>query len=96
MNARPAARLILIALSLVALPLALASCGNKGPLILPPKSIPVDPSTLPPRQPVDAPAPATEAPANQVPATDAEDIDGKKKDTAVPTPVPAPAGNGNG
>ena len=47
MNAR-IARNTLAALSLIALPLALTACGNKGPLILPPKDIPVDPSTLPP------------------------------------------------
>ena len=43
MNARPAQRLILIAMAL-SLPLALAGCGNKGPLFLPPKNVPVDPS----------------------------------------------------
>jgi diaminopimelate decarboxylase len=95
MNARTAPRLILIALSLVALPLALAGCGNKGPLILAPKSIPVDPSTLPPpTPPANAPTPTDDVPATQLPATDAEDVDGKKKGTAEPTPVPAPDSNG--
>ncbi|HEY5802268.1 MAG TPA: lipoprotein [Lysobacter sp.] len=95
MNARTAPRLILIALSLVALPLALAGCGNKGPLILAPKSIPVDPSTLPPpKPPAEAPAPTDDVPATQLPATDAEDVDGKKKGTAEPTPVPTPDSNG--
>ncbi|HEY5805452.1 MAG TPA: lipoprotein [Lysobacter sp.] len=97
MNARTAPRLILMALSLVALPLALAGCGNKGPLILAPRSIPVDPSTLPPptpTPPAEAPAPTDEVPATQVPATDAEDVDGKKKGTAEPTPVPTAESNG--
>jgi predicted small lipoprotein YifL len=93
MNATPAPRQILIALSLVALPLVLAGCGNKGPLILAPKSIPVDPSTLPPMTPPAEPAPTSdeptsEEPATSVPATDADDIDGKKKGTAEPTTVP--------
>ncbi|MFC3815105.1 lipoprotein [Lysobacter sp. GCM10012299] len=82
-----------MALSLVALPLVLASCGNKGPLILAPKSIPVDPSTLPPMTPPAQPAPTsddqkTDEPATTVPASDAEDVDGKKKGTAEPTTVP--------
>ncbi|MDI9238495.1 lipoprotein [Lysobacter sp. LF1] len=47
MNARPTPRTWLAVLSLLALPLLLAGCGNKGPLILPPKNIPVDPATVP-------------------------------------------------
>jgi len=37
---------------LLALPLLLSACGNKGPLILPPKSVPqvVMPSDAPPAQ----------------------------------------------
>ncbi len=96
MNATSAPRQILIALSLVALPLALAGCGNKGPLILPPKSIPLDPSTLPPRTPAPEPAPATDEPATSGPATDAEDVDGKKKGPAEPTPVPTQADETDG
>lgn len=98
MNATSAPRQILIALSLVALPLVLAGCGNKGPLILAPKSIPVDPSTLPPMTPPAEPAPTsdepasdeqkTDEPATTVPASDAEDVNGKKKGTAEPTTVP--------
>ncbi len=101
MNATTAPRQILIALSLVALPLVLAGCGNKGPLILAPKSIPVDPSTLPPRTPPTEPAPTsdeqkTDEPATTVPATDADDVDAKKKGTTEPVPVPKQADETDG
>ncbi|HEY0502849.1 MAG TPA: lipoprotein [Lysobacter sp.] len=80
MNARIAPRRPKAAFAalLIALPLVLAGCGNKGPLILPPKEIPVDPSTLPsadnpnvampPAETTDDAEPASDTPAQDAPA----------------------------
>lgn len=105
MNVRPAPRLILIGLSLVALPLLLAGCGNKGPLILAPKSIPVDPSTLPPPTSQSVPAPTSDATSDDTSDVDAEpdpDADAEAdSDAETDTPlkkdtVPPPANDGDG
>jgi predicted small lipoprotein YifL len=86
MNAR-------IALLLIALPLALAGCGNKGPLVLPPKPVTVDESTLPPEgaeaPPAEVPADATKPPAEvDEPTTD-------KPPTGDPA-TPPPVNDGDG
>ena len=76
-------------IALIALSLALAGCGNKGPLVQaappPAESAPADAETAAPAEtvPVEAPAeapveaPATEVPPEtpetEVPATDAQD-----------------------
>ena len=90
MNARLTMKTRLAALGLIALPLLLAGCGNKGPLILPPRNIP-------------APAPAqTPADDATVPPSDGTDdaltppnpVDDSSSDT-TPAPlqdVPAPQG----
>ncbi|GAA5069399.1 LPS translocon maturation chaperone LptM [Lysobacter panacisoli] len=78
MNARPAKRITVAVLSLLALPLLLAGCGNKGPLILPPKDIPVDPSTLPPG----------DNPNVAMPPAEATDSDAEPESDTPATPVP--------
>lgn len=87
MNARTA-------LLLIALPLALAGCGNKGPLVLPPKPVTVDEDTLPPEgaeaTSAEVPTDATEPPAEvDEPTTDEPPTD----DPATPPP---PADDGDG
>ncbi|RPE79805.1 LPS translocon maturation chaperone LptM [Vulcaniibacterium tengchongense] len=80
-------------LCLIALPLALAACGNKGPLFLPPKELPVDPAVLPPPgEPATdgAPADAGSAPETAPPAQEATDAP-PAEDEGDAEPVP-PAG----
>ncbi|HDS1102403.1 LPS translocon maturation chaperone LptM [Stenotrophomonas maltophilia] len=83
----PHRNVLLIPLAAASL-LFLAACGNKGPLVLPQKPVPVEEAVEP------AAEPATEAPPAQTegtstPATTAE---------PAPQPTPAPAkkaGGGN-
>ena len=84
MNARIAPRRphAALAVLLIALPLVLAGCGNKGPLILPPKQLPVDPSSIPSGDNPNIAMPPAE-PAEE--GTDAEPSD------TPATPEPAPA-----
>lgn len=84
MNARPTPRTLVAVLTLVALPLLLAGCGNKGPLILPPKDIPVDPSTVPATPPPSATpeaeaTPPVDAATPAQPPTDEPDDDGRRR-----------------
>ena len=55
---------ILLLLAASACALALSACGNKGPLVMPQKSVPVEaPSAPPPVDAQDMPAPADQPPA---------------------------------
>ncbi|KRA17448.1 MULTISPECIES: lipoprotein [unclassified Lysobacter] len=87
MNAR-------IVLSLIALSLAVSACGNKGPLVLPTKPVPVTapaqpagevpvqmaPEATPPSQPQKAAEPPAAEPATDTP-TDGSTDDGKDDPT---------------
>ncbi|MCW0402123.1 hypothetical protein NB689_000765 [Xanthomonas sacchari] len=67
-------RLVLSAAAL----LALAGCGNKGPLVMPQKPVPVEA----------APAPDATPPATTDPAGQAQPVDGQRppaNDTTMPT-----------
>ncbi|WP_254460362.1 LPS translocon maturation chaperone LptM [Xanthomonas sacchari] len=60
--------------------LALAGCGNKGPLVMPQKPVPVEATP--------APAPDATPPATTDPAGQAQPVDGQRppaNDTTVPT-----------
>ncbi|OBU67904.1 sugar transporter [Stenotrophomonas maltophilia] len=77
----PPRNAILIPLAAASL-LFLAACGNKGPLVLPQKPVPVEEAVEP------ATAPAAEA----VPAeTQGADTPATTVDPAAPTTQPAPA-----
>ena len=106
MNARTARNLFAV-LSLLALPLALTACGNKGPLIQPPTDIPVEvpaSTSTTPMQMGDAidalnqvPKASEGKPASDL-DTDVDPPDTSDGDTPpVPpaTPVP-PKGGGSG
>ncbi|MCW0423131.1 LPS translocon maturation chaperone LptM [Xanthomonas sacchari] len=73
-------RLVLSAAAL----LALAGCGNKGPLVMPQKPVPVEAAPATPATPApDATPPATTDPAGQ-----AQPVDGQRppaNDTTTPT-----------
>ncbi|MFC3654872.1 hypothetical protein FZ025_11970 [Xanthomonas hyacinthi] len=60
--------------------LALAGCGNKGPLVMPQKPVPVEaaPATAP-----DATPPATTDPAGQ-----AQPVDGQQQPVDATSPTP--------
>ncbi|PKV13227.1 LPS translocon maturation chaperone LptM [Xanthomonas prunicola] len=53
---RPSVRLALVGASLV----LLAACGNKGPLVMPQKPVPVEAQPVPQPQPAEEPTPAPE------------------------------------
>ncbi|UXA50393.1 lipoprotein [Xanthomonas prunicola] len=53
---RPSVRLALVSASLV----LLAACGNKGPLVMPQKPVPVEAQPVPQPQPAEEPTPAPE------------------------------------
>jgi predicted small lipoprotein YifL len=78
---------ILIPLAAASL-LLLAACGNKGPLVLPQKPVPVEEAVEPAAEPATEAAPA-QTEGTGTPATTAE---------PAPQPTPAPekkAGSGN-
>lgn len=75
---------------LIALSLPLAGCGNKGPLVLPQKPVPVEesmPLEAPP-EPADA-TPADPATDPSAPAAEADGDADKDADTDTPPPPPA-------
>ena len=89
-----------LATLLIALSLPLAGCGNKGPLVLPQKPVPVEADMLPVEPPADDATPAddavdpagdtgVEAGADVPPATDAT------SDDETP-PLPSATDDGNG
>jgi predicted small lipoprotein YifL len=87
-----------LATLLIALSLPLAGCGNKGPLTLPPKPVPVDPATVPA-------TPAGEVPVEVVPEAapatdDVGDADeaGTEAEAEAETDAaePPPIDDGNG
>ncbi|KQR11317.1 MULTISPECIES: LPS translocon maturation chaperone LptM [Xanthomonas] len=51
---RPSVRLALVGATFV----LLAACGNKGPLVMPQKPVPVEAQPVPPDESTPAPAPA--------------------------------------
>ncbi|MCW0367447.1 hypothetical protein NB699_002430 [Xanthomonas sacchari] len=70
-------RLVLSAAAL----LALAGCGNKGPLVMPQKPVPVEAAPA-------TPAPDATPPATTDPAGQAQPVDGQRppaNDTTMPT-----------
>ncbi|MBO9829340.1 lipoprotein [Xanthomonas sp. A2111] len=70
-------RLVLSAAAL----LALAGCGNKGPLVMPQKPVPVEAAPA-------TPAPDATPPATTDPAGQAQPVDGQRtpaNDTTTPT-----------
>jgi predicted small lipoprotein YifL len=69
-------------LSALAAALLLAACGNKGPLVMPQKPVPVEQET---------PAPP---PADATPAPPAEPVEPVEGDPADPDAVPTDGGNG--
>lgn len=75
---------IRIALFAAAL-LALSGCGNKGPLVMPQKPVPVE--TAP------APAPEATPPATTDPAGQAQPVDGQQQPVDDTTSTPASNGN---
>ncbi|MEQ8036913.1 lipoprotein [Xanthomonas arboricola] len=77
---RPSVRLALVGATFV----LLAACGNKGPLVMPQKPVPVEAQPVP--QPPDAPQPLDESTPAPAPVQ------------TEPTPVPTtdqPASSGN-
>ncbi|MFV1845998.1 LPS translocon maturation chaperone LptM [Stenotrophomonas maltophilia] len=87
----PHRNVILIPLAAASL-LFLAACGNKGPLVLPQKPVPVEEAVEPAAEPATGATPA-QTEGSGTPATTA--------DPAAPTTPPAPApakkaGGGNG
>jgi len=72
----------------------LAGCGNKGPLMLPQKPVPVDPATVPATPAGEVPAEAV--PAETAPATDTEEATEAEIETATPVEPPPSDDDGNG
>jgi predicted small lipoprotein YifL len=73
---------------LIALSLPLAGCGNKGPLVLPQKPVPVEES-----MPLEAPPEPTDATAQAITDADATvdaDADADADDDAPPPAEPPP------
>ncbi len=91
MKARTA-RNTFAALSLLTLSLALTACGNKGPLILPPKDIPVDvPASSTPVQMGDAIDALNQVPKATEGKTDSDlDTDVDPPDTSDGDTPPVP------
>lgn len=88
------ARIVPLAAVLVALPLVLAGCGNKGPLILPPKQIPVDPSSIPSSDNPNIAMPPAESSDDADAGTDTDTDSEPSNDTPAPpatTPTDDPA-----
>lgn len=78
------------ALLLLALPLALAGCGNKGPLVMPEPPVAEDPAVPAGSVPVDVQVPATmpvDEPAGALP--DPTSVDPLLGDPALTDPMPA-------
>ncbi|MFD0738816.1 lipoprotein [Lysobacter koreensis] len=73
-----------LAIALIALSLPLAGCGNKGPLVLPSKPVPVEADLLQAEPPADAAS--TDDATAPPPAADALD---PATDLATPPPDPA-------
>jgi predicted small lipoprotein YifL len=99
MNARPTMKTRLAALGLIALPLLLAGCGNKGPLILPPKNIPapapeqtspIDDATVPP---ADGAGDAL-TPPNPVDDSSTDTVPAPLEDVPAPQAEPDDGGRG--
>lgn len=87
-----------LATLLIALSLPLAGCGNKGPLVLPPKPVPVEADTLPIEPPADDAIPPVDA-DNAVdpavdPSTDAVAPPATDAASDDQTPPPPPATDG--
>ena len=81
---RPSVRLALVGATLV----LLAACGNKGPLVMPQKPVPVE--AQPVLQPPDAPQPLDES---QTPAPVPADSTTLPAPTTPTTDQPASSGN---
>lgn len=80
---------LLAAVSLLALPLLLTACGNKGPLILPPKTVPVDvPANAPPAQEIGDPSDALDAPPKADESNAESDLDEDETDPPENTDTP--------
>ncbi|KQZ57094.1 MULTISPECIES: lipoprotein [unclassified Lysobacter] len=81
-------------LTLIALSLAVSACGNKGPLVLPTKPVPVTAPNQPAGEvPVQMAPEATPPSLPQKPATPPAADDGTGTETPPPEPTP-PADGG--
>lgn len=86
-----------LATALIALSLPLAGCGNKGPLVLPQKPVPVEADMPTVEPPADAATPQTDANEAGDPATDASPepaTDATSDDETPPPPPVTDGGNG--